>query len=158
MIRELMVNVAKNVPAGYSAHVAMVTGMGVLVDASAGKLKLPAAETAENIYFLEKEREVTGIYAGVTNLDDYFEQFVNVKSGELAKAIPAYVGEQYGTDQYDTAMTKTDIGKVLSVGTDGKWKLATAGVASRYELADFQTDGTHTLAVIRVLDTAKTNS
>ena len=49
MIRELMVNGAKNIPANYAAKVAMVTGMGVQVDHKAGQVKFPDAATAEGI-------------------------------------------------------------------------------------------------------------
>ena len=38
MIRELMVNGAKNIPANYAAKVDMVTGMGVQVDHKAGQI------------------------------------------------------------------------------------------------------------------------
>ena len=43
MIRELMVNGAKNIPANYAAKVDMVTGMGVQVDHKAGQVKFPDA-------------------------------------------------------------------------------------------------------------------
>lgn len=154
MLRELQVNVAKNVPAEYTAKVDMMSGMGVQIDSKDGVLTLPETATAENIYFLEKERVAEGVYAGVTDLSDYFEQFVAVEAGEFAKAIPAYTGEIFGTDQYDTALTEGDIGKMLAVGTDGKWTAAAA--ASRFEFIGFQPDGSHILAKIRVLDTAKT--
>ncbi|MFQ9889046.1 MAG: hypothetical protein ACLRWM_00325 [Streptococcus sp.] len=49
MIRELMVNGAKNIPANYAAKVDMVTGMGVQVDHKAGQVKFPDAATAEGI-------------------------------------------------------------------------------------------------------------
>lgn len=49
MIRELMVNGAKNIPANYAAKVDMVTGMGVQVDHNGHKLimisVLPEAKT-----------------------------------------------------------------------------------------------------------------
>ena len=158
MIRELMVNVAKNVPANYSAAAAMVTGMGVTIDFATGTLALPSAETAEGIHFLEKERTVEGIYASLTDFDDYFEQFVNVKEGEFAEAIPAYAGEMYGTDQYDTSVKAEAIGKRLAVGADGKWKVASTNVESRFILAGMQTDGTHTLAMIAVTDATGKNA
>lgn len=156
MLRELQGNVAKNVPAEYTAKVDMMTGMGVQIDSKDGVLTLPETATAENVYFLEKERVAEGVYAGVTDLSDYFEQFVTVKAGEFAKAVPPYTGEIYGTDQYDAALTEDDIGKTLAVGTDGKWSAAAS--ASRFELIGFQQDGGHSLAKIRVLDTAKAGS
>ena len=152
MIRELGVHSTKYTPANMTAAVAMVTGMGVQI--SDGTIILPAAETAEDIYFLEKERTVDGIYASVNNLDDYFEQFVNVKAGEYAKILKPVAGEIYGVDQYADALADSDKGKRVAVGTDGKWKAAT--VASAYVFDGFVMDGTHKLAQIRVTDTAKT--
>ena len=158
MIRELMVNVAKNIPAIYTAKTAMVTGMGVQIDLSKKQLILPAEETAENIYFVEKERVPEGIYAGVANLSDYFEQFVKVKEGEFAKAIPNYEGEMYGTDQYDDSVVQSAVDKYLAVGTDGKWKVASASISSCYKLAGFQADGVNKIAQIVKLADAGQNS
>lgn len=55
MIRELMVNGAKNIPANYAAKVAMVTGMGVQVDHKAGQVKFPDAATAKGIEMVAHE-------------------------------------------------------------------------------------------------------
>lgn len=158
MIRELGTNYGKNIPAQYTAAVAMTTGMGVQVDAANNTVILPAAATADNIYFLEKERVAEGIYAGVANLGDYFEQFVNVKAGEHVKIIPALAGELYAVDQFASAVVADDKGKRLAVGTDGKWAVAGSTVASRFEFEGFYTDGSHKLAMIRVLDTAAANA
>ena len=71
MIRELMVNGAKNIPANYAAKVDMVTGMGVQVDHKAGQVKFPDAATAEGIEMVAHEFIPEGIYASQTNFDDY---------------------------------------------------------------------------------------
>lgn len=156
MIRELGVHSTKYTPANMTAAVAMVTGMGAQISVADGNVILPAAETASDIYFVEKERNVEGIYASVTNLDDYFEQFVNVAAGEFVKLEKPVAGELYGVDQFVAALADGDKGKRLAVGTDGKWKVAT--VVSPYVFEGFVMDGTHKLAQIRVSDVAASNT
>lgn len=153
MVRELQVNVAKNIPATHIADVEMVTGMGAQINLTAdAHAILPAAVSSENIYMVEREREVTGMKASLTDIDDYDIDFVTVKADTPVKLIPMYSGERYGTDQYkDADIVDSNIGKPLAVGTDGKWMLATS--ESRYVLAGTMQDGTHKLAVIRVMDT-----
>ena len=148
MIRELMVNGAKNIPANYAAKVAMVTGMGVQVDHKAGQVKFPDAATAEFI--------PEGIYASQTNFDDYDEMVTEIEAGVLVKRVPLYAGELYGTDQYkDGDAQDTNIGKLLEVNTDGKWQVATTGT-SRFEFAGVMDDNGHKLIMISVLPEAKT--
>ena len=116
MIRELMVNGAKNIPANYAAKVAMVTGMGVQVDHKAGQVKFPDAATAEGIEMVAHEFIPEGIYASQTNFDDYDKMATEIKAGVLVKRVPLYAGELYGTDQYKAADAKdTNIGKLLEV-------------------------------------------
>ena len=96
-----------------------------------------------------------GIYSSLTNFDDYDEMVTAIKANQFVKLVPMYVGEQYGTDQYASGIAVDgNKGKVLKVGTDGKWDVATG--ASRYELHDVMDDNGHKLIVIRVLDVAKT--
>lgn len=154
MIRELGVNANKFTPAYLTAAVEMITGMGA-VAGNDGTFKLPTQETADGIRFVEKEREVSGIYASQTDLDDYFDKFVTVKQGNFAKLITPMAYEVYAVDQYDTAIEASNVGKRLAVGTDGKWKIAT--VASRFVFNGFYQDGAHKLIEIGVMDTAASN-
>lgn len=156
MIRELMVNGAKNIPANYAAKVDMVTGMGVQVDHKAGQVKFPDAATAEGIEMVAHEFIPEGIYASQTNFDDYDKMVTEIKAGVLVKRVPLYAGELYGTDQYNAADAQdTNIGKLLEVNTDGKWQVATTG-ASRFEFAGVMDDNGHKLIMISVLPEAKT--
>lgn len=161
MIRELMVNGAKNIPANYAANVAMVTGMGVQVDHKAGQVKFPDAATAEGIEMVAHEFIPEGIYASQTNFDDYDEMVTEIKAGVLVKRVPLYAGELYGTDQYEAADAQAadaqdaNIGKLLEVNTDGKWQVATTGT-SRFEFAGVMDDNGHKLIMISVLPEAKT--
>ena len=148
MIRELGVHSTKYTPANMTAAVAMVTGMGAQIKVADGTVILPEAETASDIYFVEKERTV--------DFDDYFNQFVNVKAGEFVKIIKPLAGELYGVDQFADALKDGDKGKRLSVGVDGKW--AVAKIASPFVFEGFVMDGTHKLAQIRVSDTASANA
>lgn len=153
MIRELMVNGAKNIPANYAAKVDMVTGMGVQL--VKGEVVLPSAETSDDLYMVAHEFNPEGIYSSLTNFDDYDEMVTAIKANQFVKLVPLYVGEQYGTDQYASGIAiDGNKGKVLKVGTDGKWDVATD--ASRYELHDIMDDNGHKLIVIRVLDVVKT--
>ena len=167
MIRELMVNGAKNIPANYAAKVAMVTGMGVqlvkgevvlllFVDHKAGQVKFPDAATAEGIEMVAHEFIPEGIYASQTNFDDYDKMATEIKAGVLVKRVPLYAGELYGTDQYkDGDAQDTNIGKLLEVNIDGKWQVATTGT-SRFEFAGVMDDNGHKLIMISVLPEAKT--
>lgn len=153
MVRELQVNVAKNIPATHIADADMVTGMGaqIALDAEA-KAILPTVETSENIYMVERERTVEGMKAALVDIDDYDVDFVTVKAGTRMKLIPMYVGEHYATDQYaEGACVEGNIGKPVAVGTDGKWCVAAA--ASRYVMYTVYNDGGHTLMGIKVMDT-----
>lgn len=156
MIRELGTVSNKYTPANYTAAAELVTGMGVQIDVATGKAILPKSESADGIYFVEKERIATGMYAGVTNLDDYFEQFVTIAEGDFVKMIAPMNGELYAVDQYGETVTDEAKGKRLAVGTDGKWTVAT-DAASRFVFDGFYTDGVHKLAQIRVTDTAVAN-
>ena len=78
MVRELQVNVAKNIPTTFVAKNQMTTGMGAQIDLAAGQAIFPAAAGADNIYMVEREREVSGLKASLTDIDDYDTDFVTV--------------------------------------------------------------------------------
>lgn len=155
MLRELQVNVGKNVPATYTVKVDMVTGMGVQLnlgsDSVSPEIILPTSNADDNIYFLEREREVTGLKTSLTDIDDYDTDFVTAKKGTYAQLITPYPGEFYGTDQVTTGDLKAaNIGKAIAPNTDGKWKVLSSG-SSRFVLSGIMQDGTHQLAIIHVL-------
>lgn len=121
-------------------------------------LMLETFDTADRTNAKARNKKIIVQYAGVANLSDYFEQFVKVKEGEFAKAIPNYEGEMYGTDQYDDSVVESAVDKYLAVGTDGKWKVASASISSCYKLAGFQADGVNKIAQIVKLADAGQNS
>ena len=72
MLRDMTRNGAQPKNTMHKAEVAMTTGMGVVIK-DATTVKLPAAETATNIYVATKERIPTGINAARTDMSDYDE-------------------------------------------------------------------------------------
>ena len=158
MVRDLMTNEGKIAPANCAAAAACTTGMGVVIDRAAHTFAFPTAATAANIYVVHKERIPTGIYTAQTDFSDYFEQFNTVEKDEYAPLWMYEFGEEFAVDAYDTTtLTNANKGKVLAVGTDGKWTVAGNGVASKYRFVDFWDDAGHKLVRIDVLDTAETN-
>ena len=158
MLRILMDHDQKSAPADCKAAAAVATGMGVIADRTAKTFAVPTAETASNIYVVNKERIPQGIYAAQTNFSDYFEQFNDVAKDEYAPLYNFDFGEKFAVDAYDQAITESDVGKRLAVGTDGKWKVATvATVASKYKFGGFYQDVNHKLIAIEVCDDAVAN-
>lgn len=156
MLREIQTILNKNIDSQYKAGEAMVTGMGVIKDYADKEVGLPAAETADGVFLVTKERIAKGSKAGM-ELSDYDDEYTLVEKDEFVK-LPTYLaGEVFGTDQY--VSTGLEVGDVVSVGTDGKWKKATATtVQSKYVFTGEVIDGTTTLARIEVTDTPRANA
>jgi len=156
MLRELQTILNKNVDAQYKADADMVTGMGVVKNFADKTADLPSVETAEGIFFVNKERIPTGINTARAEMSDYDDDFVKIVEGEFVKLITPLAGEVYGTDQY--VSTDLQVGDVMSVETNGKWKKAGAGVTSRFVYTGTHNDNGKVLARIEVTAKAKTNS
>lgn len=155
MLRELITHGKKAVEAAYKADVAMATGMAVVKNRADKTAELPAKETADNLFFVQKQRIPTGRNAGVAEHSDYDTEFNTVAQGELV-TLPQYDrGETFAIDAV-TGLTDADKDKVLAAGTDGKLKVAT--IPSRYLYCGEYNDAGHKLAKIEVLETAITNS
>lgn len=157
MLRLLQVTYSKQVPSTPSAEGSEIkTGMGVVYDIATDTVSLPSAETNANIFFAEKERVATGIYASQANLSDYFEQFNTIAEGELCQRYKTYPGERVAVDQYAATVIANGaavaaVGDPLAVGADGKWTVA-AGT-SRYQFGGLYDDAGTPLAIIETLDT-----
>lgn len=158
MVREIMVHEGKMAPADCKAGAAVATGMGVVVDRATKTFALPAAATSSEIFVVHKERIPTGVYAGIENLSDYFEQFNSVAQNELAPLWKYEAGDVFAVDQYASALADADKGKRVLVGTDGKWAVATSTATSQYKFVDWYMDNGHKLAKIEVCDVAIANS
>jgi len=151
MLRNLQIKPNKPVVTTYKAEAQMVTGMGVVKDYANNTVKFPTAETADNIYIVDKEKYATGMYAGNEgNMSDYDTQFTTIAENELVKLHEPESGERRATDQY--VSTGLTAGAAMSVGTDGKWKKATAALKSRYIYAGTHTSDGHTLAIIEIVN------
>lgn len=157
MLRELQVTAYKPVNAMCTANEGMVTGMGVVMDVKTNTVSLPDAEIVDDFYFVDKEREATGLAAARTDISDYDKTFTTISVGEYVNIRAPYVGERFATDQFNTTdLTAESAGIRVSVGTDGKFKKAAS--ASRFEFVGLTSDNGHTLAIITVKNTAVTNT
>lgn len=155
MLRTLIGHEGKSAPADCKATAAVKTGMGVVIDRFAKTFSLPSAETAENIYVVNKERYASGMYTAQNDFSDYFFQFNEVAVGEFAPLYNFDFGEVFAVDQF-TGLTDADKGSYVAVGVDGKW--VAASVASKYKFTGLYNDNGHSLARIEVCDTAFTPS
>jgi len=156
MLRELQTQLNKNVDAQYKAATAMVTGMGVVKNYAGKTVDFPTAETAEGIFFANKERIPTGLNTANGDMSDYDTNFTDIAVDESVKLITPDVGEAYGVDQFTA--TSLVVGNAMSVGTDGKWKRATAALASRFIYTGTIVDNSKILARIEVSATTKVNA
>lgn len=160
MLRDLLINGAKAPNAMYKAKVAMKTGMAVVKsDTTDSKYAvLPTAATAENVYFVQKERVPKGINCMKAEMSDYDEDFMNVEANEFITLEKYAPGERFAIDQYTTTdfTAETAIDTPVVFGTDGKAAKAETGKTSIYLFKGFHEDNGHVLAVIEVSDTAVT--
>ncbi len=154
MIRELQVTMNKPANAMYKAgEEKIITGMAVVKNETNKTFEFASAETAADVFFVDKERVPSGYNAAGGDMSDYDEDFVTLKENEFGKLIAYYVGEKFAVDQYvETGLVE---GVRVSAGTDGK--LAKATVASKYVFKGFIDDNGHKLAVIEVSDTTASN-
>lgn len=149
MLRNLQIKPNKPVDTTYkSSETLMITDMGVVKDYADKTVGFPAAETADNVYMVDKERIPTGINAGRTDMSDYDPEFNEIKKDELIKLHEPESNERRATDQCVTAGLA--VGDRLVVGTDGKWKKATNTVNSKYIYAGNHTSDGKTLAIIEI--------
>lgn len=157
MLRDLQANVGKVKNTMFKSAAKMVTGAAVVKDHTDMTFGFPEAATAENLFFVTKERIPTGINAGRGDMSDYDDDFVNIAEGEFCGLEQYTKGERFATDQY----TKGDlaVGDVVMADTTGKLVKATATtVKSIYMYVGEYDDVGHTLAMIEVLDTPVANS
>lgn len=155
MLRELQVTMNKPANTMYKANEdVIVTGMAVVKNETNKTFEFAAAETASDLFFVDKERVPSGRNAALNDMSDYDEDFTNLKDGEFGKLIAYYPGERIAIDQYVEADLAENVR--VAAGTDGKIKKAT--VASRYIFKGFYDDNGHKLAIVEVSDTAAENA
>ena len=158
MLRELQNIVGTPANGMFKAEVAMVTGMGVVPNETTKKVGLPTAETAEVVVVNKDRRYAKGVYASLnSDMPDYDTHFTNIEANDPVKFKTYLAGEVIATDQF--VATGLAVGSAMSVGTDGKWKKATAStVPSRFVYTGTITDCGKTLARIKVVSTPVTNA
>lgn len=157
MLRELQVTKDKPANSMYkSGEEKIVTGMAVIKNESNKTFEFASAETAADLFFVDKERVPSGINAARGDMSDYDEDFTTLKENEFGKLIAYYVGERFAVDQYvESGLVE---GVRVSVGTDGKLIKATGTVESKYVFKGFYDDNGHKLAIIEVSDTPAKNA
>ena len=157
MIRELQVTKDKPANSMYkSGEEKIVTGMAVVKNEANKTFEFASAETAADLFFVDKERVPSGINAARGDMSDYDEDFTTLKENEFGKLIAYYVGERFAVDQY--VESNLEKGVRVSANTDGKLIKATGTVTSKYIFKGLYDDNGHKLAIIEVSDTPAKNS
>lgn len=157
MLRDLIVNAQDAAIAGYTVTTAAATGMGVVItDEDEKTVGLPEAETAVDVFVLQKARVSEGLNCARTDFSDYDPDFNTFAADEQVVLHKYDIGERFAVDAFAAALTDSDKGKKVAVGTDGKWKVATG--ASKYVFYGMMNDNGHTLAKIKVVEDTTANS
>ena len=89
-------------------------------------------------------------------MSDYDDTFVKIQANEMVSLDKYHAGEKFGTDQYDTTISKD-----LAIDTRVSWKaglVTKATIDSPYVFKGFHDDNGHLLAQIAVSDTAAANA
>ena len=157
MLRDLIVNAQDAAIAGYTVTTAAATGMGVVItDEDEKTVGLPEAETAVDVFVLQKAKVPEGLNCARTDFSDYDPDFNTFAADEQVVLHKYDIGERFAVDAFAAALTDSDKGKKVAVGTDGKWKVATG--ASKYVFYGMMNDNGHTLAKIKVVEDTTANS
>lgn len=155
MLRELQVTKDKPANSMYkSGETAIVTGMAVVKNEANKTFEFVSAETAADLFFVDKERVPSGTNAAREYMSDYDEDFTKLAENDYGKLVAYYVGERFATDQY----VEDGLVEGTRVAANTKGKLAKATVASKYVFKEFFNDNGHKLAVIEVSDTPAKNA
>lgn len=157
MLRELQVTKDKPANSMYkSGEDVIVTGMAVVKNETNKTFEFAGAETAADLFFVDKERVPSGINASRGDMSDYDEDFTLLKENEFGKLVSYYPGERFANDQY--VADGLEVGVRVSAGVDGKLKKATEAISSKYVFKGFYDDNGHKLAIIEVSDTPAQNA
>ena len=157
MLRELQVIKDKPAIASYKAgETTISTGMAVVKNETDKTFEFASAETAADLYFVDKERIPTGVNAARGDISDYDADFTTLVEGDFGKLINYLPGEKVATDAY--VETGIASGVRLSANTAGKIVKAATTVASKYVCALFYTYILHNLFIVEVSDTTGKNS
>ena len=156
MLRELQVIKDKPAIASYKAgETTISTGMAVVKNETDKTFEFASAETAADLYFVDKERIPTGVNAARGDISDYDADFTTLVEGDFGKLINYLPGERFATDAY--VETGIATGVRLSANTAGKIVKAATTVESKYVCGGFYTDNGHKLVIVEVSDTTGKN-
>ena len=156
MLRELQVTKDKPANSMYkSGEDKILTGMAVVKNETNKTFEFASAETAADLFFVDKERVPSGINATRGDMSDYDEDFTTLKENEFGKLITYYDGERFAVDQYVEAGLVE--GVRVSANANGKLVKAATTILSKYVFKGFYDDNGHKLAIIEVSDTPAKN-
>lgn len=148
MFRGLQDILGENYDAQYKAKADTVVGMGVVKDYATGEFKFPTSDTANDIYFVTKDMQPTGIQTVYGEVSEY--ELQNIKAGEYALLVGGKKGERFFTDQIEPSIS---IGNRVIVGTNGKFKAASSEKSNMICVnADAKDAGSHPGIVIEIVD------
>lgn len=157
MLRELQVTMNKPANSMYKAgEEKVITGMAVVKNETNKTFEFASAETAADLFFVDKERVPSGTNAARGDVSDYDEDFVTLKENEFGKLVAYYVGERFAVDQYVEEGLAS--GVRVAANTAGQIVKAGATTDSKYVFKGFYTDNGHKLALIEVSDTVAKNA
>lgn len=155
MLRELQVTMNKPANSMYKAGEEIInTGMAVIKNEGSKTFEFASAETASDLFFVDKERVPSGINASRGDVSDYDEDFTTLYEGDNGVLVTYYVGERFATDQF----VEADLVDGVRVAANTEGKIIKATIASRYKFSGFFDDNGHKLAIIEVSDTAIENA
>ena len=101
MLRELQVTKDKPANSMYkSGEEKIMTGMAVVKNETNKTFEFASAETAADLFFVDKERVPSGINAARGDMSDYDLDFTTLAENEFGKLIAYYPGERFAVDQY----------------------------------------------------------
>ena len=148
MFRGLQDILGENYDAQYKAKADTVVGMGVGKDYATGEFKFPSSDTANDIYFVTKDMQPTGIQTVYGEVSEY--ELQNIKAGEYALLVSGKKGERFFTDQFESGIA---VGNRVIVGTDGKFKAASSEKSNMIcANANAKDAGSHSGIIIEIVD------
>lgn len=158
MIRDFQIQEQKAVVSTFKASANMQTGAAVVKNYTNGTAGFPAANTAKNIFFADKERIPAGTKAAASDLSDYDTGYTAISTGEYVKLRQYGPGERFAIDAFN-ASAAPNAGDVIEFSTSGQAIAAAANNASAYLcINNNYSDAGHRLLVIEVLQDALTHA
>lgn len=158
MIRDIEIHEQKAVNAMFKAGANMKTGVAVVKDYTNGLAVFPAANAVENIFFADREREKTGVYAAQAVMSDYDSHFTTIVNGTFVKLRQYGATERFAIDAFNS-QAAPNAGAMLAFSATGQAITAPANTTSVYKcINNNYSDAGHRLMIIEVLQDGAANA